>query len=330
MNASFDSGPDIVYLWVDGQDPEWRERREQAEIAYFGADACRFSNVEGRFRDNDELRYSLRSLTPYLDCFGRIFIITDRQKPEWLLEHPRITVLDHIALRGEGKQPTYSSKCLEAYFDRLPTTHDIIYLNDDVFLGGGFTVDHLFDSIEQKTVVHFEQEADRDPLHDVPQNIAMHLSHEILQDLFAPENFYQRPMGHAPRYLIREQLQAIFQTFPEAVQQARDEIFREVSSPSVTADLYARWILARGQAIEKPVPHALLSSGSPLIKKQLKLLIKDFKELSFFCINDTLDNTPNSHAVFSLIRSALDQVFPEPSEFETNKPTAKMKVRAVL
>jgi hypothetical protein len=323
MNASFNNGPDIVYLWVDGQDPQWRQRREHAEIAYFGPDACRFSNVEGRFRDNDELRYSLRSLTPYLDCFGRIFIITDRQKPEWLLEHPRVTVLDHVSLRGDGKQPTYSSKCLEAYFDRLPTTHDIIYLNDDVFLGGGFAVDHLFDLIEQKTVVHFEQEEDRDPLHDVSQNSAMQLSHEILKDVFNPEKFQHSPMGHAPRYLIREQLCAAFNAFPEAVQQARDEIFREFSRPSVTADLYARWMLACGCAIEKPVAHALLSSGSPLIKSQLDRLKKDFKSLSFFCINDTLDNTPNSHAVFTLIRSVLDQVFPEPSEFEISQPAVK-------
>ena len=56
---------DIVYLWVDGQDARWRAKRRQALKNL--SDPCSvaiapFGNVEGRFRDNDELRYSLRAL----------------------------------------------------------------------------------------------------------------------------------------------------------------------------------------------------------------------------------------------------------------------------
>jgi hypothetical protein len=306
----------VVYLWVDGEDPEWRRRRQQAEKEYFGAEACRFSNVEGRFRDNDELRYSLRSLMPHLDSFGQIFIITDRQTPCWLAQHPRISVIDHADLRGMNMEPTYSSKALEAHFDRLPTVQDIVYLNDDVFLGDGFSLQHLFDSFLQKTIVHFEKEEDQDPLHDVSQNSAMHVSHNILKPLFSSQHFRHSPMGHAPRYLIRADLEEAFDCFPRAAEQARTEIFRESTRPSFTADLYPRWLLAKGRAIEKPVAHMLLSSGAPLIAQQLGELVKNFNQLSFFCINDTLDNTPNSHDVFPLIRSTLQQLFPEPSEFE--------------
>ncbi len=308
--------PDIVYLWVNGQDPEWLGRRLIAEKQYYGPQSCRFSNVEGRFRDNDELRYSLRSLTPHLDAFGQIFIITDRQKPSWLLDHPRVSVIDHSMLRDEGWGPTYSSKALEACLDRLPSTNNFIYLNDDVFLGRNFSLNDFFDQAKQKTVIHFEQPEDRDPLHDVSQNLAMNMSHEILARQYNLQQFPDKPMAHSPRYLIQEQLKLLYKEFPEAVRAAREEIFRESSVPSVVADLYGRWMLVSGNGIEKAVPHALVSSGSPNIKQQLSQLIKNLEQLSYFCINDTLDNTPSSHHNFLLIQSALSEIFPEPSEFE--------------
>jgi len=308
--------PDIVYLWVNGQDSQWLERRQAAEKQYYGPQSCRFSNVEGRFRDNDELRYSLRSLVPHLDSFGQIFIITDQQRPHWLVEHPRIRVIDHTCLRYADKRPTYSSKALEACLDRLPTSHNFIYLNDDVFLGRNFSLSHFFDQAQQKTVVHFEQLEDRDPLHDVSQNLSMTISHEILAKDFNQQLFLDKPMAHAPRYIIQDELNLLFNAFPAAVKAAREEIFRESSIPSVVADLYGRWLLASGRAIEKPVPHSLLSSGSPRIKEQLKELKKMLDQLSYFCINDTLDNTPSTHANFLLIQSVLSEMFPEASEFE--------------
>jgi hypothetical protein len=308
--------PDVVYLWVNDQDPKWQLRRKSAEKKYYGAQSCRFSNVNGRFRDNDELRYSLRSLAPYLHNFGRIFIVTDRQSPTWLADHHRISVIDHRMLRDQGMPPTYSSKAIEACFDRLPNSNNTVYLNDDVFLGGNFSMEHLFDTDQQKTVIHFEQLQDRDSLEDVAQNNAMQVSHNILADRFDRKIFCDKPMAHAPRYLMRDHITAMFNQYPDAIREARAEIFRESSRPSVIADLYGRWLLASDRAIENPVPHALLSSGSPHINEQLVQLLENFNQLSYFCINDTLDNSSSCHANFPLIQSALETLFPVPSEFE--------------
>lgn len=50
-----DSSIDIVYLWVDGNDSTWRAKR-QAALQQLPSDSsaamARYSNVEGRFRDN--------------------------------------------------------------------------------------------------------------------------------------------------------------------------------------------------------------------------------------------------------------------------------------
>ncbi|WP_310528377.1 Stealth CR1 domain-containing protein, partial [Nocardioides sp.] len=49
---------DVVYTWVDGDDPEW----SAARAARDGADARQEAAGQARFRNRDELRYSLRSL----------------------------------------------------------------------------------------------------------------------------------------------------------------------------------------------------------------------------------------------------------------------------
>lgn len=50
-----DSSIDIVYLWVDGNDSTWRAKR-QAALQQLPSDSsvamARYSNEEGRFRDN--------------------------------------------------------------------------------------------------------------------------------------------------------------------------------------------------------------------------------------------------------------------------------------
>ena len=49
-----------------------------------------------RFEDNEELRYSLRSIERFAPWVRHIYIITNGQIPYWLnLENPRITIVTH-------------------------------------------------------------------------------------------------------------------------------------------------------------------------------------------------------------------------------------------
>ena len=85
---------DLVYLWVDGNDKEWQEKRNywaeklglKEEISL---DTCRYV-------DNQELKYSLRSAEMYAPWINKIFIITDNQVPKWLdTNHPKIRIVNH-------------------------------------------------------------------------------------------------------------------------------------------------------------------------------------------------------------------------------------------
>ena len=61
---------------------------------------CQFSRDEdvsaSRFEDNEELRYSLRSLERFAPWVRHIYIVTNGQLPYWLnLENPRVTIVTH-------------------------------------------------------------------------------------------------------------------------------------------------------------------------------------------------------------------------------------------
>lgn len=50
-----------------------------------------------RFEDNEELRYSLRSVEKHAPWVRHIFIVTNGQIPSWLnLDNPRVTVVSHL------------------------------------------------------------------------------------------------------------------------------------------------------------------------------------------------------------------------------------------
>ncbi|MBT3168214.1 Stealth CR1 domain-containing protein, partial [Streptomyces sp. Vc74B-19] len=82
---------DVVYTWVDGQDPELRAKRERHREGHDGGIAAREVG-ESRYTSIDELKYSLRSLEMYAGFVRHVYIVTDGQTPEWLdADAPGIT-----------------------------------------------------------------------------------------------------------------------------------------------------------------------------------------------------------------------------------------------
>ncbi|KAI4888461.1 hypothetical protein NFI96_001959 [Prochilodus magdalenae] len=91
-----------------------------------------------RFEDNEELRYSLRSVEKHAPWVRHIFIVTNGQIPSWLnLDNPRITVVTHQEIfQNQSHLPTFSSPAIETHIHRIPgLSQKFIYLNDDVMFG---------------------------------------------------------------------------------------------------------------------------------------------------------------------------------------------------
>lgn len=149
---------DVVYTWVNGSDPIWVEKmqfwkekmleKEHSEAisanASVGNEAVNATSGEGdqhslnRYRDSNELKYSLRSLELYAPWIHKIYIVTDNQVPNWLdTTHPRIQMISHTDIfNNVSHLPVFSSPAIEAHLHNIPgLTKKFIYFNDDVMLG---------------------------------------------------------------------------------------------------------------------------------------------------------------------------------------------------
>ncbi len=131
---------DIIYTWVDHKCPKWNQKFSE----YLSSDHFRLHkniyNSEfidlSRYRNRDELRYSLRSVDKYMPWVRTIFLVTDGQKPDWLVDrHPKIKLINHRELLDDQFLPTFNSLSLESYLHRIPDLSDyFIYFNDDFFV----------------------------------------------------------------------------------------------------------------------------------------------------------------------------------------------------
>ncbi|MCL2748832.1 MAG: Stealth CR1 domain-containing protein [Alphaproteobacteria bacterium] len=132
-NASFPI--DLVYLWVDGNDPIWHAKKEKymKKAGLLHEDA----KTDARFRDNDELKYSLRSVEMFVPWINHIYIVTDGQVPKWLnKKHPKISVIDHKKIIPADALPTFNTCAITSCIDNIPNLCEHFLLSpDDCFFG---------------------------------------------------------------------------------------------------------------------------------------------------------------------------------------------------
>ena len=134
---------DMVYLWCDGNDPEFRKRKNQYMP---GAPTDEKITGEMRFFDNDELKYSLRSLEKYAPWINHVYIITDRQVPKWLnTDYEKVTIVDHSEIMPKEIIPLFNATVIEYFLPFVPNLSEkFLYSNDDMFFGAPVTPDYFF------------------------------------------------------------------------------------------------------------------------------------------------------------------------------------------
>ncbi|MDE6697447.1 MAG: Stealth CR1 domain-containing protein [Muribaculaceae bacterium] len=127
-----DTPIDLVYLWVNGNDPVWIEKHNKVIGKTEKKSAV---NCEGRYADNDELKYSLRSAEMYAPWIRKIFIVTDNQVPEWLdTSNPKIQIVDHTEILPPEALPCFNSNVIEQFIAHIPDlSESFLYANDDMY-----------------------------------------------------------------------------------------------------------------------------------------------------------------------------------------------------
>lgn len=316
------NGPvDIVYLWVDGQDPAWRARHRAAYAQWaqkHPGHLALHGNVAGRYRDNGELRYNLRALERFFPGHGHVYLVTDRQVPAWLGACAGLSVIDHRQLMPAAALPVFDSAHIESYLHHIPGLAErFLYFNDDVFLGQRFDAGYWFGDCLR---VCTEAALVELPAHlraDVaaPVNCAV-LSRDWLSARYPAYRHAPRLFAHAPRPMLKSAMQALERQAPELFAQVRATVFRSWRAPALLPDLVPRWMVAQGLARSEVLDPLHIASGDADASVLLAQLRAQFGSLPFFCINDTCDEAEDDDPRLARVAAALQQLLPQPSRFE--------------
>lgn len=329
---------DIVYLWVNGNDAEWRAKRDQFARkleAPSNSSFAKFGNVEGRYRDNEELRFSLRALEKFFPDHGHIYIVTDGQVPDWYQASDQMTLVDHHELIPRSALPTFDSGNIESYIHHIPGLSErYFYFNDDVFFGAPVCLENwFFDKgfyvswSDEPEVKGNQLKADATSLEN-----ASRLSKQWLQTKSDEANFeanqvtrtidpnYQhtpRTFSHSPRPMLKSVMREIEREAPELFERVRSTVFRTWNKPTIISDFVLRWSLAHGLAKTIDHSHVYIATDKTLESPSLKRLQKLFGNLDFFCINDTTDDAQDGDPRLVQVRKVLNTLLPHVSQNES-------------
>jgi glycosyltransferase involved in cell wall biosynthesis len=302
---------DVVYTWVDGNDPEWNAAREERLARLTGTALTRESSGRARFVSRDELRYSMRSVHLFAPWVRRIHLVTAGQVPDWLdTSHPDVRVVDHREILPESALPTFNSHAIEAGLHRVPDlTEQFVYLNDDVFLGRPvrpemfFSPAGLFATFMSPTTVGLDDAAGAAPYLKAAWN-----NRRLLQEAFGVTT--TNNLAHTPHPHRRSVLEELERRFPEAVAATAAAPFRSDTDVSMLSSLAQHYGLATGRAYLAEAEFEFANLSNSDILRQLRQLLA--RQQDFFCLGD--------HHDYAMVASRLDQQLS--SFFSTYFPVA--------
>lgn len=137
---------DFVFLWCDGSDPDFVRQKAQ-RMKEVRPEQITENIGDIRYVQFDELKYALRSVNQFAPWFHHIFVVTNNQRPKWLIDHPKISIVDHKEIIPKDLQPFFSSICIEMYLDRIPgLSEHFVYSNDDMMLSRPLMPGDFFDA----------------------------------------------------------------------------------------------------------------------------------------------------------------------------------------
>lgn len=126
---------DIVYTWV-----EYTKDFEIEKNYWLQKEGKSSQDLSGeslRYIDNEEIKYSIRSIEKFFPYYNKIYIVVkDGQFPKYLkTDHPRLIFINHSEIIPQEYLPTFNSMAIEAYLHRIPNLSEYyLYFNDDIML----------------------------------------------------------------------------------------------------------------------------------------------------------------------------------------------------
>ncbi len=293
---------DLVYTWVDGDDPAYNDLYNQY------AQKPRDLNPE-RIRDVYQLlKYSLRSVEIFAPWINHIYIFTIRpQVPIWLnTKHQKITIVHHDEVFNQEDLPAFNYNVIESFIHKIPgLSNRFIYMNDD-FLFGNHVKPEDFFSRDGKVLIHGTL---------FGENLGWRIYNKK-NDVFG-----LGLIEHSPILIQKVWWEEMQEFKSDEIRKIKSHKFRD-RKDVMMYKLY-RWYCLKHQSSEcKPIAiwdllkiHTFHKLTNNFIRQKKALKKIEAKQPKFYCLNDDQGDNPNAKVV-ALVKDFLDRSYPEKSEFE--------------
>lgn len=329
---------DIVYLWVDGSDKKWQKIRNFWFDKTYDKTREFANNMNSAlYRDNGELRYSLRSVAECADWVNHIYIITGfNQVPKWLnAKHPKITIVPHEQIMPKNAIPTFNSNSIAMCIANIPNLAEkFIIMNDDTFFNKKIKPSFFFDKSGRAIVLYNKHKGMQRNLDKWRASVDRYthtliLSALKIQEIFGKTFLKYRPSHGIDPYikssflecrnhkLVKEQLdKQILDKFRmrNALQMWLFELYAKMTNKAVFKK--ARGYKSGKHKFTNFIYNTLFfraTRRSPVFCFDAVASTESIRHAPIFCINDskhTTEDTIKSNIEF------LARRFPNPSPFE--------------
>ncbi len=307
---------DLVYLWVDGEDPVWLEKKGRFTNKVYDNSE---THNKGRYADNDELKYALRSAHKHAPWIRKIFIVTDNQRPSWLdISHPRIQIVDHRDIFPEGVLPCYNSSVIEYFLYKIPDLAEhFLYSNDDMFFNADLSPEFFFSEeggypivrLKRNRLGKFYYTLKRLTSKGVGQYAQMVFDAATLVEEKFGAYFSGTPHHNIDSYLKSDFQKSVEEVFADQVRASQHNRTRTYGDLHRSA--FSFYGLSQGRAHLQYVGRKT-SSRILLHKHDFDAYLKKYNP-KLFCLNDSQRNRDHHRM---LIGHLLEKHFPERSPFE--------------
>ncbi|EPD63875.1 stealth family protein [Streptomyces sp. HGB0020] len=317
---------DVVFTWVDGDDPTMaaKRRAHQRIYDYDNAIAPRETGAS-RYTSHDELKYALRSLDMYAGFVRHVYLVTDSQIPAWLNpDAAGLTVVDHQDILPAAALPVFNSHAIESSLHHIPgLSSHYLYFNDDVFINRPVRAEHFFhgNGIARIPLSPLKLGLGAPHSLEPAPNSAGKNAREVIR------RFHGRYVTHKSLHTPHPQLLSVMQEMEslgiDELERTSYSRFRSTSDVAPASTLHHHWAIATGRAVPAHYRFRYVQLGTPDMRRRLARLTAG-EDIDFFCLND-VDTPPEARAeAQAAIHGFLERKFPFPSRFEgtTTRPVS--------
>lgn len=307
---------DVVYTWVDGDDPDWIESKRKHEAEAAGVEYHPEANHDARFRSRDELRYSLRSLDMFAPWVRDVYLVTNGQVPDWLdLSNPRLKLVTHEEIYPDASfLPTFNSNSIISRLHHIEgLSEHYIYINDDVFLGRAITPGHFFHpngtarvSVSNNRRPFGESTVGDEPHFNLTRNIRSLLEAEFGITI-------SRAIKHTPHPQLKSVHYEMEERFRDVYERTWASRFRH-HSDIVADQLHHYYAQITGRAVPTQLSYKYINVLDDDYRGVMANTLRRRDQFAF-CLNDAPVEGANP-MTDSEIRDFLHQYFPVESSFE--------------